>query len=210
MARPQEFDTDEAVEQALAVFRRKGYAQSSLADLLAATGLSKSSLYATFGSKHALFLRAFDQYRAQRRRLAVIDLRATPEGPGLEAYCRRILRQVFEQPPCLLLRQSIESQDEDPEVRERVHADFAELVVAFRQTIARGQADGSIGSIQPADQLAQSLAVSVIGMMALGGTGLPPQTGDTALAALMDLLQIRREQGEIADEGQAGKAAGVL
>jgi len=209
MARPQEFDTDEAVEQALAVFRRKGYAESSLADLLAATGLSKSSLYATFGSKHALFLRAFDHYRAQRRRLAVNDLREVPAGAGLEAYCRRILRQVFEQPPCLLLRQSIESRDDDPEVRERVHADFAELVAAFRQTIARGQADGSIGCTQPAEQLAQSLAVSIIGMMALGGTGLPPQTGDTALTALMDRLQLRREQDEIADRPQAAKAAGV-
>ena len=55
MARPQEFDTAEALYKAMDVFWRKGYEATSLADLLDATGLSKSSLYATFGGKREFF-----------------------------------------------------------------------------------------------------------------------------------------------------------
>ena len=64
MARPQEFNTAEALYKAMGVFWSKGYEGTSLADLLEATGLSKSSLYATFGDKRDLFLAAFDCYRA--------------------------------------------------------------------------------------------------------------------------------------------------
>jgi len=44
------------------VFWPKGYEATSLADLLAATGLSKSSLYATFGDRRRHFLAAFQKY----------------------------------------------------------------------------------------------------------------------------------------------------
>uniref|UniRef100_UPI001CF1B65F TetR/AcrR family transcriptional regulator n=1 Tax=Hymenobacter terricola TaxID=2819236 RepID=UPI001CF1B65F len=66
MARPQEFDTAAALHKAMGVFWRKGYEATSLVNLLEATGLSKSSLYSSFGGKRALFLAAFDAYRQQR------------------------------------------------------------------------------------------------------------------------------------------------
>src|SRR5512146_604685 len=66
MARPQEFDTGQALRSAMHVFWSKGYEAASLADILGATGLSKSSLYATFGDKRSLFLAAFEAFRKQR------------------------------------------------------------------------------------------------------------------------------------------------
>ena len=63
MGRPKTFDETAALDQAMQVFWAKGYAPTSLTDLLAATGLSKSSLYETFGSKHDLFLKALERYR---------------------------------------------------------------------------------------------------------------------------------------------------
>src|SRR5512146_315175 len=68
MARPQEFETTEALRNAMQVFWLKGYEATSLADILAATGLSKSSLYATFGDKRELFLAAFRAYQQERLR----------------------------------------------------------------------------------------------------------------------------------------------
>ena len=68
MARPREFDEDHVLEQALHVFWEKGYDASSLADLQAATGLTKSSLYKAFESKEGLFRRVLDRY--VRHRLA--------------------------------------------------------------------------------------------------------------------------------------------
>lgn len=195
MPRPQEFNTEEALQQALEVFRRKGYAESSLADLLQATGLSKSSLYATFGNKHALFLRAFDRYREQRAQIVMRHLRQEPAGAGILAYFRCLLAEgeAADSAPCMLLRQTVELAGVDEAVRMRVHADFSVLTAALRSAIARGQADGSITSPVPADRLAQALTVAVLGMMLLGRTGLGPQAAATALADVQSMLEMPRD-----------------
>lgn len=61
----KQFDPDQALHQAMTVFWAKGYVGSSLSDLLEAMGISRKSLYDTFGSKRALFIRALDLYAEQ-------------------------------------------------------------------------------------------------------------------------------------------------
>ena len=56
MGRPREFDQTQALEDAMQVFWAKGYDATSLCDLLESMGISRSSLYEAFGSKHELFL----------------------------------------------------------------------------------------------------------------------------------------------------------
>jgi AcrR family transcriptional regulator len=62
--RPRAFAPDEALGQALAVFRDGGFAATSLDDLSAAMGINRPSLYGAFGDKRALFLKAYARYRA--------------------------------------------------------------------------------------------------------------------------------------------------
>jgi TetR/AcrR family transcriptional regulator, transcriptional repressor for nem operon len=65
MARPIEFDRPKAVNKALALFWRKGYQASSLADLLAAMGIGRSSFYAAFTDKRSLFVECLDLFAAR-------------------------------------------------------------------------------------------------------------------------------------------------
>ncbi|MBJ7353185.1 MAG: helix-turn-helix transcriptional regulator [Thermoleophilaceae bacterium] len=60
MARPREFDETLAIGAAAAVFRRHGYAATSIAQIVQATGVHRGSLYATFESKRGLFLRVLE------------------------------------------------------------------------------------------------------------------------------------------------------
>ena len=60
--RPREFDVEKALDAALRVFWRKGYAGASLPDLTKAMGINRPSMYAAFGNKEALFRRAIDRY----------------------------------------------------------------------------------------------------------------------------------------------------
>jgi AcrR family transcriptional regulator len=60
--RPRAFDTDEALDQAMRLFWRKGFLGTSLSDLTEAMGISRPSLYAAFGNKESLFRRAVERY----------------------------------------------------------------------------------------------------------------------------------------------------
>jgi len=65
VGRPRAFDMDTALEKALEVFWRKGYDGTSLSDLTEAMGINKPSLYAAFGNKEQLFLKAIELYESR-------------------------------------------------------------------------------------------------------------------------------------------------
>ncbi|MEV0381402.1 TetR/AcrR family transcriptional regulator [Nonomuraea sp. NPDC050643] len=60
--RPRAFDTDAALDRALEVFWRQGYEGASLSDLTAAMGINRPSIYAAFGNKEELFVKALERY----------------------------------------------------------------------------------------------------------------------------------------------------
>jgi AcrR family transcriptional regulator len=62
IGRPRAFDRDAALEAAMLVFWRKGFAAASMNDLCDAMGIRSPSLYAAFGSKEALYREAIDHY----------------------------------------------------------------------------------------------------------------------------------------------------
>jgi AcrR family transcriptional regulator len=62
MGRPREFDTDDALQTALELFWRKGYEGTSITDLTDGMGITKPSLYGTFGNKEELFRMALERY----------------------------------------------------------------------------------------------------------------------------------------------------
>lgn len=190
MARPQAFDTHQALAQALHVFWHKGYEATSLADLLAATGLSKSSLYGTFGSKRELFLAAFDSYREGRAREMALTLREAPARVALERFFRRVLSDDWtcDGEGCMGINQAIELAPHDAEVAQRVQADFQAMEKAFARVIERGQQEGSIPAQRKPADLARVLVVAFPGLQVLVRSGCERSRLDAALRALLTLL----------------------
>ena len=68
------FDTDEVLGKAMQAFWARGYEATSIQDLLDTMGLNRGSLYATFGDKRSLFIRALRHYDAVHRRAWVVAL----------------------------------------------------------------------------------------------------------------------------------------
>src|SRR6187397_1142673 len=64
LGRPRAYQPEIALGKALDLFRKGGFAATSLDDLSAATGMNRPSLYGAFGDKRELYIKAYQRYRA--------------------------------------------------------------------------------------------------------------------------------------------------
>jgi TetR/AcrR family transcriptional repressor of nem operon len=78
MARPKEFDQEEALRKAVRLFCRQGFAATSTDQLMRVMNVGRQSMYDTFGDKRALFLRALEMYVTE----SVQSISAELEKPG--------------------------------------------------------------------------------------------------------------------------------
>ncbi len=62
LGRPREFDPDVALDRAVLVFWEHGFDGASLTDLTSAMGISRTSMYAAFGNKEQLYVKALERY----------------------------------------------------------------------------------------------------------------------------------------------------
>lgn len=111
MSRPVEFDRDQAVQKAVRLFWQKGYQATSLADLLEAMGLSRSSFYAAFGDKRGLFVECLDVFAARNQAILQRARDRKPPMAALRSYFERNFGQVAEPDQhfgCMLVNTVIE------------------------------------------------------------------------------------------------------
>jgi AcrR family transcriptional regulator len=92
MGRPRSFAKNEALEAAMRLFWEKGYEGSTLADLTEAMGINRSSMYATFGDKQALFRLAIARYADG----PAAYVREALEQPTVRAVVKALLRGALE------------------------------------------------------------------------------------------------------------------
>ena len=168
MARPREFDADDALERATRLFWSKGFEQTSLDDLCAATGLGRSSLYAAFGDKRALYLKALARYeeRSVARIAKAFDGR--PLRRGLEAFLAALIDEVVAGPGrsgCFIGNCAAELARLDASAAARVRRSLERIEAAFKAVLARELAPGA-----RVDALARFLTAGVQGLRLVGKT----------------------------------------
>ncbi|MFN8466869.1 MAG: TetR family transcriptional regulator [Caldilineaceae bacterium] len=192
MARPQEFDTAQALSAAMHVFWRKGYEATSLADIMAATGLSKSSLYAAFGDKRSLFLAALSAYQSERMaHMAQALDDGRPARQSIESFFRDAVAHIADpdhSPGCMTANEAVELAPHDGEVQRLVAEDFQALDDAFTRAVARGQADGSIASTEDPRKLGRFLVVGFQGLQVMARAQSDRPRLDDTVAIMMAAL----------------------
>jgi len=148
VARQKEFDRDVALDRAMAAFWSKGYAATSIQDLVAGMEIQRGSLYGTFGDKRALFLAALDRYQ----RVVVRQLFEALEAPGSgkEAIHRffrlRVEGSLERGRPrgCLLTNCAVELSRRDRGATAKVGASLAKLEEAFFHALVRARKAGEL------------------------------------------------------------------
>src|SRR5262245_4823303 len=174
MPRPREFDVDDALDRALDLLWSKGYEATSLDELCRATGLSRSSFYATFGSKHALLLRSVERYVEQRTaRLSAILLRPVPVRSAFAALLAEFIDQIMSgagRKGCFLGNCAAEIARGDREAHARVRKGLEQNEATFRAALARGRDNGELAPETDVDALARFFVAGLQGLRLVGKT----------------------------------------
>ena len=136
MSRTLEFDRSAAMNKALVLFWRKGYQASSLSDLLEAMEISRSSFYATFADKRALYVECLDLFG---KRTKDVLLKARETHPPLDALRRFFEYTATEQPNqrpewgCMLVNTVLEMAGVDDDLSQRASAMLAAVQAEFER-----------------------------------------------------------------------------
>lgn len=175
MPRTKEFNESEALQKAVHLFWEKGYQATSMEDLTVGLGLSRSSLYDTFGSKKKLLMASLQQYTEQARQAIrlIIDLPLT----GKEKI-HLLIKNVIEafttdaqQKGCFVVNMATELANQDAEIQHFTQKNIETVKDIFQQIIKQGQEDSSITCLLPAEDLAYHLFNIYNGLQVSGKMG---------------------------------------
>jgi TetR/AcrR family transcriptional regulator, transcriptional repressor for nem operon len=173
MGRPREFDEDEALARIMDIFWEKGFEGTSMSDLETATGLRKGSLYAAFGDKRAMYLKALALYgrTAVDETVRVLTGIDTPErriGKFLQAPIDAVAVEN-DRRGCFLCNASIDQAAVDTETQSLVNGSLERLGRVLDKTLSElGTKDNSR---RRAD--AQHLLSVYFGLRVLAQAGQP-------------------------------------
>jgi TetR/AcrR family transcriptional repressor of nem operon len=159
MARTKVFDKQEVLDRAMNLFWKKGYNATSAQDLVDHLGISRSSLYDTFGDKHSLFVKALKQYRINRVD-PILRLQNSVEDP--EACIRLFFESVKEEAVgensskgCFVVNSAVELAPVDSEIAAIANAIMRDTEEALCRVIKNGQDIGVFTTNQSARSLAR-------------------------------------------------------
>jgi TetR/AcrR family transcriptional repressor of nem operon len=193
MGRPKQFDPEEAMQEAMEAFWERGYAATSVNDLLEEMGLNRGSLYGTFGDKKQLFLAALEKYDEQR----VQDLHRLLDQPGPATNSLRALLQFVADDciaptgkrGCLAAKAAMELAPHDKDVAawlKKLHRRNVRLIAAVVQ---RGQEAGEISRKVNPDAVARFVLNNMAGMRLLGTTSPSPSELREVVDLIMKVLE---------------------
>jgi TetR/AcrR family transcriptional repressor of nem operon len=180
--RPRAFDKGDALAAITQVFRRQGYEAASLDDLTAAAGLSRSSFYCCFGSKHGALLAAVTAYADHSYAVARQTVADAPDG---RSGALRIVRAMSGAPlpggGCFVVNCVTELAPSDPEAAAILRAHLKRVECLLAETLAPGVPARAM-------PVASALLALAIGGLTLRKAGLGDPTGDAVTAAAHALV----------------------
>lgn len=190
MARTKEFDPDAALQSALELFWQRGYEATSMADLVEHLGIGRASIYATFGNKHALYLKALDRYNDFRDPALLCELsQPGPALPAVRTVVRRFAAEASSDDArrkgCFVTNTAAELGASDPAAARRVESSWDHVETLLHSALVRARAQGELPADRDPRTLARMLLVLMQGFRVVGKASSDPgRVRDAAEQAL--------------------------
>jgi TetR/AcrR family transcriptional regulator, transcriptional repressor for nem operon len=188
MARPREFDRDDALKRAMHVFWAKGYAGTSTEDLLQAMSIGRQSMYATFGDKRKLYVEALSRYQQESVRGHLDRLRSARSPiAGIESLLLGLIPSDDDARVlgCMGVGSIGEFGTTDAELTELRTRSGAILSKALVERLRAAQQVGEIAASLDAKRTARFLQMTMQGIRVAARAGASVETlRDLALFAI--------------------------
>ncbi len=167
MTRPKEFDEAEVLDRALDLFRARGFKHTSFADLVKELGVSRQSLYDTYGDKQALYHAALGRYLARNldRLRRILDEAAPVRQTFAKLFDAMIEGNCANGAPgCMMVNAMVELAPHDAETRAVAARHVREVEGLYASRLSRAQREGELARAKDPVALARFLYHTVLGL----------------------------------------------
>jgi TetR/AcrR family transcriptional regulator, transcriptional repressor for nem operon len=196
------FDPDAAVARVVPLLWRRGWSHTGMQEIVTATGVSRSSLYATFGNKNELCLAALRRYLADYVAPVFRELETDGRGlPTIAAFFGRLITARCSGPHarwgCLATNLQVSTESAAPGVREVLTEHHQRLVTALITALAAAEHAGQLRDDVNPSASAEHLALLAQGVNLRSRTGADHHSLRGAVAAALGSLRRPGDQTDI-------------
>lgn len=136
LGRPRVFDEDDVLDRVMQLFWDRGYHGASIADLTAAAGIGKQSLYKVFGDKRSMYLRALERYETDAVETAAAALRRVGDPDDhIRTFLSAPIEGAASGRGCFLCNASADQAAHDDATRSLVRRGFETMADALAGTL---------------------------------------------------------------------------
>ncbi len=167
MARTAEFDRDQVLQQAMELFWRQGYRNTSIRDLTEATGIGESSLYNAFGDKRALYCETLDLFFEMLMRVWKHETKDQSPLDGLRSFWYWMCDDAAGKHSglgCMVVNTAVEVAPHDPEIRKMIRTIYAKIEMLMTGLLKQAQAEGELSPDKNVEAIARFLTHSTQGI----------------------------------------------
>lgn len=130
------------IEQSAPIFNTKGYAATSMNDILKATGLTKGGIYGNFENKDAIAVAAFEYAYTNLKQALFFKVSEHKTATGKLTAILQFYRNYSIKPPieggCPLMNTAIDADDNIPFLKQKAAAALKELLGSLEYIIQKG------------------------------------------------------------------------
>ena len=193
MVRTRTFDPGTALKQAVELFASKGYSETSMEDIVKATGVSRYGIYGTFGNKRELFEQALDRYADSMGKQAF--LRLLEPDASIE-HIRKIFQERVEDmccqeenKGCLFIHTAMELAPKDDDLRDVLQKFMRRMGKLFAVGLDSAKERGEVRGDLDVKAAGELLTSTMFGLAVLGRSGFQRETLDDIVENTLKAMQ---------------------
>ena len=152
MPRVKTFDENEVLTKAMNLFWKRGYAATSVQDLVSCLGINRASLYDTFGDKKQLFKKSFELYRTTNKEGLVQFFKSRPNvKEGFAELFQNAIQEAItdkDRKGCFVVNTTTELIPNDENLLEILESNKKDIEIIFYEYLKKGKESGQLITTQ--------------------------------------------------------------